>query len=126
MKELQQRQNFKKIMYSWGSLLLIFLLAILMIRGAYKIGLKYWDSAQKLKETESQTIKLREREAKLEGEVAELKTSEGVEAYIREKFNAVKEGESVVVIIDEKRATTSSEEVMPWYRRIWSAIMNFK
>ncbi len=43
-----------------------------------------------------------EREDFLEGEISRLRTEQGVEEILRQKFNIKKDGEEVLVIIDEE------------------------
>ena len=45
---------------------------------------------------------LEQEKAKLSSDIAKLKTQTGVEESIRDKFGLVKEGEGVVMIIDDK------------------------
>jgi len=46
---------------------------------------------------------LRNREKVLNSEIEKLKTEEGVEEIIRDKYQVVKEGEKMVVIVDENK-----------------------
>jgi cell division protein FtsB len=57
---------------------------------------------------------LRSREKKLSDDIEKLKTEEGVEETIRDKFQVVKEGEKMVVIVDEgKNVETSPDTIVP-------------
>jgi len=44
---------------------------------------------------------LREREKNLSGDIEKLNTEEGIEESVRDKFQVVKPGERMVVIVDE-------------------------
>jgi len=50
----------------------------------------------------SKVTQLREEEKKLSTDIAKLKTEEGVEESIREKFGFTKEGEGLIVIVNDK------------------------
>ena len=54
--------------------------------------------------------KLKVRDDYLQGSIAALKTEEGVEAKIREEYGYVRDGEEMVMVINDKSATPVIEE----------------
>ena len=84
------------------------------------------ESARLTKELEERIAGLGLREKELEGDVAHLETSKGVEGEIRERFTVVQEGEHVAVIVDERGTATNTNSELPWYKKFWSAIMRKK
>jgi len=50
---------------------------------------------------------LRKREANLLSDISKLETDEGVEESVRDKFQVVKPGEKMVIVVDEERKDTS-------------------
>lgn len=64
-----------------------------------------------LERTQAELKKVHDREVSLNDSVQYLKTSEGIDAEIRTKFRAVREGEEIaVIVVPEKEATTSVEQ----------------
>ena len=62
---------------------------------------------------------LQARDKMLSAEIERLKTETGVEQEIREKFNLVKEGEEVIVVVDKDTEADSSSgvtEISFWQR----------
>jgi cell division protein FtsB len=124
MKELQQKQRFKKFVYSTPFLVVLLIVAFLLGRGAWAIVSKARESGARLTELEEQNTLLRERQADLAEEIGKLHTDEGVMAEIRTKFNAAREGEHLVVIVDEQaKATTTPPSALSqgwkWFKSLW-------
>ncbi len=124
MRELQQRQKVKRRMYSVPALLVLVLFILLMIRGTWNVWNKRQDSINHVQELEAQSLELKERQKDLEEDIGYLKTEEGIDEEIKERFNVAKTGERVVIIVDPKNiGSTTPEKGLPWYKRIWNAII---
>lgn len=127
MRELQKKQKIRRMLYSYPSLIIVFIIAVLLARGAIGIIAKEQESARMLANLEEKAASLASREQELEEGVARLQTEDGVRDEIRERFSVIEEGEHVAIIVDERRVATMTEEVkLPWYKRLWSAIIGDK
>lgn len=92
----------------WHSPLALGILFCLVVLFAYNmIGLitKARDSSKKKDLILNQINTLKARESSLSNDMAKLKTDEGVEEIIRDKYQVVKQGEKVLVIVDDKDKT---------------------
>lgn len=58
----------------------------------------------------AEVVSLKEREASLLAQIEQLNTPEGVEADIREKFRLAKEGEGLIMILDEDPREEGNKE----------------
>lgn len=98
----------------WHSPLILFVLFCILVLFSYNIiGLfeKERDTAKKKELILAQIEALRNREESLNKDIEKLQTSAGVEETIRDKFQVVKEGEKMLVIVDnENRVTTQKTE----------------
>jgi len=68
---------------------------------------------------------LQEQKEALTQKIAHLSTEDGVEAELREKYRAVREGESVAVIIDATSSSFSHATSTPqtgWWSRVLRAL----
>ena len=126
MRELERRQKFKKRIYSFPSLIILVILLAFLIKGTWSIMNKKLESEQYVKNLKLESQQLEERQKNLEEDINYLKTEEGIDEEIKERFNVSKAGEKVVIIVDPKLVATSTEESSEiWYKRIWNAIIDF-
>lgn len=68
-----------------------------------------------VKETQAELAQIREREAVLEANLAELATDRGQEASLRQTFGVAKPGEEVIIVVPGKEVPTPPE--LPWWRK---------
>lgn len=69
----------------------------------------------------AELAELEEREQYLTAEIERLQTARGLEAEVREKFDVAKEGEKVIVILEEAREPEKEsvvDEPRSWIDRI--------
>ena len=69
-------------------------------------------------QTRGELANLQSRKQVLEGTIAELKTSRGEEATLRETYGVAKPGEGVIIVVPAKEATTTP--ALPWWRKVMS------
>lgn len=118
MFEFQKRKKIRKIIHSPYFLAFFFFLFILVLKGTYGVYTKDRISYEKLNIEKIENNKLLERKNNLTSSIDFLKTERGIESEIRSKFRAVKDGESVTVIIDKKDSTdiqATTTKKRSWY-----------
>ncbi len=118
MLEFQKKKKIKKILYSPIVLIILALLVVFLIKGAWSVYKKESLSMQNLEKERIELEKLLLREKSLASSLDYLKTDQGIESEIRSKFRAVKEGEKVAVIVDEQVPTSSATTTQKhgfWY-----------
>jgi cell division protein FtsB len=101
MAEFQTKKDSRRI---WHSPLMLFvLLSILLIFMYNMIGLleKARETSQKREMVLSQMNSITERQQIEEKNIAKLQTDSGIEETLRDKYHLVKEGEQMVVIVDQ-------------------------
>lgn len=83
------------------------------------------ESAGRARDLENEAAVLAVREGELEKKIERLKTPEGVVEEIKDKFSAVREGEYVAIIVDERvEATSTEEESGEWLKDLWQDFKN--
>ncbi len=98
----------------WHSPLVLFLLLCILILFSYSmLGLssKERETARKKDLILSNIETLRNREKSLNTDIGKLKTEEGVEETIRDKYQVVKPDEKMVTIVDEEKVESPITEV---------------
>ena len=105
---------------------------ILVVTGLVAFSaLERYQIAQEMRERreviEAQTAALEARKEELEQQVRYLSSDRGIEAEMRRQFDVAREGEQVVVILEDDTAATelspattaleaASEPTTPWYQ----------
>src|SRR5574343_124404 len=118
MFEFQKKKRIRKIIHSPYFLVIFFILFFSVLKGTYGVYMKDKMSFEKLNIEKIENKKLLERKNNLTNSINYLKTDQGIESEIRSKFRAVKEGESVTVIVDRKNETNNTAtttEKKSWY-----------
>lgn len=100
--------------------LALILLVVMLGRSVWLVYGKYLESKTARDEVAAAAGALQERKIDLEGQVERLATPRGQEAEIRQKLPVAKEGEQVVVIIDESADDeTEIGATKSWWQNLW-------
>src|SRR3989344_2658201 len=127
MRELQRKQRNRILLYSFPSLILFIIIAGFLVKGAIRVMMKERESAKQVALLEERYETSVDREQEVKSDIERLKTEEGIKGEIKDRFNVVEEGEYVAVVVDNTRKATSTEDsTVPWYKRIWFAIIGNK
>ena len=120
-----KRSIWKRIISSPFTLAAVVVLFIVLARSTWNMYQKAHLSDTRLEQANSELAKLAQRQDELSQKVVYLSTEQGIEAEIRTKYHAVKEGESVAVIVDDQRQTqtaavvqATSTPVVSWWQRV--------
>ncbi|MDO8430518.1 MAG: hypothetical protein Q7S72_00815 [Candidatus Taylorbacteria bacterium] len=120
MLEFQKKKKIRRILYSPIVLIILSGLLIVLVSGVWGVYKKTQLSIENLEREKMEFEKLVIREKTLASSIDYLKTEQGIENEIRTKFRAVKEGEKVVVIIDNQASVTptgvSTSTAGFWYK----------
>lgn len=101
MREFQERKIRKKRIYSLWSLFVLLILIVLVSKGVISVYQKEAQTEIELERLTAQKTELENRYNKISSEADRLKTDEGVEAEIRQKFDVAKPGEGVIIVVDK-------------------------
>ncbi len=102
MRNFKEKKRKSSI---WESKIVLILLGILIIVFTWNlIGFmnKREDTARNKRIAEDKITELEKVRTQLSADIGKLNTEEGVEENIREKFGLVKEGEEMIVIVEDK------------------------
>ncbi len=110
MKNFQQKGRWKNIMQSKP---ILFLLGVIIVIFAWNVlgFLNKMRETEKNKEmVEAKVSLLKKQMENLSLEIESLKTDEGKEKFFRENLGLVKEGEDLIVVVEDKNAPIIPEE----------------
>jgi cell division protein FtsB len=104
MRNSQGKKKLKNLLESWPILIILFFLILFFTWQIIDFWGKMQDTKRNRKIAEEKVIALKESKKQLETDIAKLETNQGVEETIRNKFGLVKEGEGVIVIVEDQNA----------------------
>lgn len=110
MKNFQQKGRWKNIMQSKP---ILFLLGVVIVIFAWNVlgFLNKMRETEKNKEmVEAKVSLLKKQMENLSLEIESLKTDEGKEKFFRENLGLVKEGEDLIVVVEDKNVPIIPEE----------------
>ncbi len=122
MREYQQKQMVRTIVYSRVTLVVLFLLIVLLLRSIMELNDKRIDAAKIRDESTKERVELEKKVKKAQQETDAINTERGFEAYVRTTYPVVKNGEGVIVIYDDNKVPVSEvrENMNVWERlSIW-------
>ena len=102
MRDFQRKRGFRNILQSWPVLGLLSVLLVFFAWGIFGFMGKMSTTRENRIIAENKVTQLRQEKEKLSSDIAKLNTEEGVEASIREKFGLAKEGEGLIVVVEDK------------------------
>ncbi|MFA5838599.1 MAG: septum formation initiator family protein [Candidatus Paceibacterota bacterium] len=102
MSEFIKKKKYYKILYSRITLLLLMILIVVFLKATWNVYKKEKITRDNLNNAQDELNGIKEREVFLVEQIEKTKTEKGIEEEIRSKFNVVKEGEKVIVIVNEK------------------------
>ena len=110
MKRFQEKNKFRKIMQSKPALILLGLVIIFFTWNVIGLMNRMQDTAKNRQIEEEKIAELIERQNKLSTDIANLKTEKGLEENIREKFGLAKEGEEMIIVVEDKEQNNTTKE----------------
>ncbi len=121
MREFQAKRKRKKKMYSTPSIICLSIILALVAKGTFGVYAKFLESKQALAASVREQTTLEKQKAELNQKISRLKTKEGVEEEIRSRYQVVKPGEKVFMLVDvaDDSATTSPATTL---QNIWNSI----
>ncbi|HEY4715413.1 MAG TPA: septum formation initiator family protein [Candidatus Paceibacterota bacterium] len=109
MAEFQKSKKLQGILFSKVTLLVLFVFSVILIIGLFDIVPKERNTNRNKELILDQLNSFKNQSSSLEAQIEKLRTDDGIEEKIREKFRVVKDGEGLVVIVDDQSAKTNTE-----------------
>jgi cell division protein FtsB len=120
MREFQDRRRLKEFLHSRYAIGFLLLLIILLINAVWGIRAKYEKSKNMAATAAVDLEALKEREKILQDAVEALNTEEGKEKELRDRFGVVKEGERMIILVDEGVKEVPVEITKKsWWAKLW-------
>jgi cell division protein FtsB len=123
MRDFQSKSRFKRFIESKLALSLISLLFVLSLWNLLGFWGKMNETSKNRKFAEEKVSALRESKMKLESNVSKLETDRGVEEVLRENFGLSREGEEVIVIVEDENIAPVPEE-KKGFMKFWQGLFD--
>jgi cell division protein FtsB len=123
MLDYKEKNKARRFMYSTPVLVFLAFFLLFLLSKTWVLYKTSEDARRKADEAKMELRKLEERKTDLAASVNFLKTERGKESKIREKFMVGKEGEGVILLVDQPPATNT--ESIPRKSSFWSGFLNF-
>ena len=119
MERFNQRRDPLRLLGKRLLLILLFVLVIIAISGAWKAYRKEQESLSLRQEAEIQLADIAKRRAQLEADIAKLNTTRGMEEALREQYRLAKTGEHLIIIVDPPTPApiVATSSVMEWFQK---------
>ena len=120
MRNFQQKGRWRNIMQSK---IVLILLGIVILIFAWNV-LSFWNKmreTEKNKEiVEEKIALLKQQKENYSSEIENLKTDQGKEKFFRESLGLAKDGEGLIIVVEDKNPPVVPEESSPF----WSFLKN--
>ena len=114
MRNFQKKRGVLGILQSMPSLILLTALVCVFAYSMISFTSRMQETAKNKKIAEDKVAELQNSKEKLSLDIAKLNTDQGLEENIRERFGLVKEGEEVIVIVEDKNQPEIPLEANSW------------
>jgi cell division protein FtsB len=122
MREFQERRRLKKLLHSRYAIGILIILCGFLIHAVWSVYGKYERSKEMAERAKQELAELEVREKSLTASIADLNTDLGKERVIRERFGAVKEGERLIVLVDDENMDTTLP--LPTSKNLWQKFIS--
>ena len=121
MLDFQQKRKVRRLIYHRVTLILLAILVLFAIHSTW-IVLEKKRTSQEMKDVSLRNVEeLRLRDEELKWRIERLQTPPGIEEEIRSKFTVAKNGENMVIVVDDdsKNMSTTSQKTGFW-QKFWN------
>ncbi|MEX2368945.1 MAG: septum formation initiator family protein [Candidatus Paceibacterota bacterium] len=119
-------KKYQRVVFSLPFLILATGLVILVSISAFKMYQTSRDTQETVDQLKEERDEMSIRQKQLLNTTANLSTQRGIEEEIREKFSVVKEGERVIVLVDDPDSNATSTAVdESWWRSLLDSLWPF-
>ncbi|OHA84272.1 MAG: hypothetical protein A2937_03420 [Candidatus Yonathbacteria bacterium RIFCSPLOWO2_01_FULL_47_33b] len=124
MLPFQERKQFRKILYSKASIFVVFVVFVFVARGAWHVHQKAEIARAERDGAVRVLAELQERNEALEASLGRLKSDQGIEDEVRQKYAVARPGEEVVVVVDDsgKKGKNGDEALQ---KSFWQRLVSF-
>jgi uncharacterized protein YpmB len=110
MRNFQRKRVWKNMMQSKPVLILLGIVILIFAWNVFLFWNKMEGTSKNKKMVEDKVAELEQQKEKLLSDIDSLSTVEGKEKVFRENFGLVKEGEEVIIVVEDRNSPTQKTE----------------
>lgn len=110
MRNFQKKGKLWRLMQSKVFLVFLGILIIAFVFNLFSLVSKMEETSRNRKIVEDKIVELEKTKKELNLEINKLNTTEGIEKSIREKFGLAKDGENMILVVDDKNKTDAQKD----------------
>lgn len=119
MFDFHQKRRMRTVFASRVTQGILLLVAFFVLLSAYNRYLIAREMADRREAVESEIAALEARRESMEAEVKYLSNERGIEAEMRRQFDIARDGEQVVIILEDETAATAPTQTATTTKRAW-------
>ena len=104
MRNFREKRSFKNVLESRPVLIFLGILMLLSVWSLLGFFGKMDATAKKRDIAKQKVMELEKGKAKLQADITKLESEKGIEGVLRENFGLAKEGEGLIVVVDEENS----------------------
>lgn len=121
MLRAREKNRLRRILFGKVAFVILLVLFVLLARGTWNVYQKSAYAQENRERAEQELAELNEREAALRARLEHIETQRGLEEEIRHTYDVGREGEQLIVLVEEERSDTDAErEQLSMWQRIVS------
>ena len=110
MKNFQKNKGWGHILYSKPFLFVLGILILIFAWNVFGFWNKMRETEKNRQIAEDKISELKQRKDSIGGEIESLKTPEGKEKVFRENMGLIKDGEGLVIVVEDKNKNETQKE----------------
>lgn len=119
MQQYEQRHDPLRILL-WRIITVLLGVGVVLMGGAvWGVYQKERETKEKRQVAEAERDTTRAHEDALRAEVHRLETPRGIEEELRTQFELSKEGEGLIVLVEQEGVPARAVPQQPWWKRFW-------
>lgn len=119
MRNFQQKKGWRDVIESWPVIIFLGVILLGFAWGVLGFMGKMSATSENRQVATAKLAELESKKERLNTELAKLETEGGVEENIREKFGLAKEGEGLIVVVEDKNKVEVVVEEKGWFASLW-------
>ena len=124
MADFYSQKKVKMFLYSHWFLSVLGIASLFFLYSAFSTMQKNRETLKNRKIAELHLEELKKEDFILNKDIESLKTNDGLERIVRSRFNVVKEGEGVIMVVDAPIINETSDEKTSGFVNFFKKIFN--